>query len=150
MARWCPELNRKVLYLDCQECEEKTCRTSGVTDYETPEDALHQECRSAGRNNTANGSLRDQTDAPYRTYDSTKKYGLFFNETSIRGQIEKKAEREAIAKARAIAAEREREAEVVRMQEKKLQGGVFFEPSFHFVTGQPPKKEKPRKRKRTK
>lgn len=32
MAKYCPEQNRKVLYLDCLECETKSCRKNGNAD----------------------------------------------------------------------------------------------------------------------
>ncbi len=28
MSKYCPVLERKVLYLECNECEEKLCRTT--------------------------------------------------------------------------------------------------------------------------
>ena len=31
MAKYCPILNRKVVYLECLECEEKLCKQSDLT-----------------------------------------------------------------------------------------------------------------------
>lgn len=42
MSKYCPLLGRKVVYLECQECEEKVCEQAG-TRYKSGEEATQPE-----------------------------------------------------------------------------------------------------------
>lgn len=47
MSKYCPVLERKVLYLECNECEEKLCRNTSKShidnnNYKESEDIKHE------------------------------------------------------------------------------------------------------------